>query len=76
MDRGKGDYIRIRDDNDPRVELSDKPLPWYGCGIGWCSYLLGFVFPLMWYYATILNVGNYYRKDPKERVGLAASAIV
>lgn len=29
----------------------------------------------MWYYATILYIGNYYRKDPRERAGLAASAI-
>lgn len=40
-----------------------------------CRFLLGFVFPLMWYYATILYFGNYYRKDPRERAGLAASAI-
>ncbi|PPR94129.1 hypothetical protein GOBAR_AA26549 [Gossypium barbadense] len=39
------------------------------------SLLLGFVFPLMWYYATILYFGNYYLKDPRERAGLAASAI-
>ncbi|KAH1204388.1 hypothetical protein GmHk_16G045357 [Glycine max] len=37
--------------------------------------LLGFVCPLMWYYATILYFGNYYHKDPRERAGLAASAI-
>lgn len=29
----------------------------------------------MWYYAAILYLGNYYRKDPRERAGLAASAI-
>lgn len=29
----------------------------------------------MWYYATVLYFGNYYRKDPRERAGLAASAI-
>lgn len=39
------------------------------------SFLLGFTFPLMWYYATILYLGNYYRKDPRERAGLAASAV-
>lgn len=55
--------------------IFDKPLPCFGCGIGWFSFLLGFVFPLMWYYATILYFGNYYRKDPRERAGLAASAI-
>ncbi|XP_019425276.1 PREDICTED: uncharacterized protein LOC109334111 isoform X3 [Lupinus angustifolius] len=35
----------------------------------------GFVCPLMWYYATVLYFGNYYHKDPRERAGLAASAI-
>lgn len=30
----------------------------------------------MWYYATFLYFGNYYRKDPRERAGLAASAIL
>ncbi|KAI3849257.1 hypothetical protein MKX03_001656 [Papaver bracteatum] len=74
-DREKGNYVRIRDEDDPRLALFDKPLPCCGCGIGWCSFLLGFVFPLMWYYATILYFGNYYRKDPRERAGLAASAI-
>lgn len=29
----------------------------------------------MWYYATFLYFGNYYRKDPRERAGLAAAAI-
>ncbi|CAA6667926.1 unnamed protein product [Spirodela intermedia] len=35
----------------------------------------GFAIPLMWYYATILYFSNYYRRDPRERSGLAASAI-
>ncbi|XP_062103654.1 large ribosomal subunit protein eL20z-like [Humulus lupulus] len=47
----------------------------FGCGIGWFSFLLGFVFPPLWYYATVLYFGNYYLKDPRERPGLAASAI-
>ena len=29
----------------------------------------------MWYYATLLYFGNYFKKDPRERAGLAASAI-
>ncbi|KAM0000965.1 hypothetical protein Hdeb2414_s0397g00885991 [Helianthus debilis subsp. tardiflorus] len=29
----------------------------------------------MWYYATFLYFGNYYQRDPRERAGLAASAI-
>ncbi|KAK9131274.1 hypothetical protein Sjap_011761 [Stephania japonica] len=73
-DHEKGKYVLIKDD-DHQLGLFDKPLPCCGCGIGWFSFLLGFVFPLMWYYATILYFGNYYRKDPRERAGLAASAI-
>nr|XP_011465979.1 PREDICTED: uncharacterized protein LOC101290790 isoform X2 [Fragaria vesca subsp. vesca] len=52
----------------------DKPLSCFGCGIGWFSFLLGFAFPPLWYYATVLYFGNYV-KDPRERPGLAASAI-
>jgi len=37
--------------------------------------LFGFLCPPLWYYATILYFGNYYRKDPREWVGLGASAI-
>ncbi|KAF6156950.1 hypothetical protein GIB67_039711 [Kingdonia uniflora] len=40
-----------------------------------CRFLLGFVFPVMWYYATVFYFGNYYRKDPREMAGLATSAI-
>ncbi|KAM0037870.1 putative inorganic diphosphatase [Helianthus debilis subsp. tardiflorus] len=39
------------------------------------SLLFGFIFPLLWYYATTLYFRNYYQKDPRERTGLAASAI-
>jgi len=39
------------------------------------SLLLGFVFPLMWYFSAILYFGKYYNKDPRERSGLAACAI-
>ncbi|XP_057985720.1 uncharacterized protein LOC110633602 isoform X1 [Hevea brasiliensis] len=74
-DREKGKYTLLRDPEDFQVGIYDKPLPCFGCGIGWFSFLLGFVFPLMWYYATILYFGNYYRKDPRERAGLAAAAI-
>ncbi|GLT45041.1 hypothetical protein SLA2020_189060 [Shorea laevis] len=72
---GKGKYTLIKDVEDIQPGIYDKPLPCFGCGIGWFSFLLGFVFPLMWYYATILYFGNHYRKDPRERAGLAASAI-
>ncbi|KAL9682098.1 hypothetical protein QQ045_013891 [Rhodiola kirilowii] len=73
-DREKGKYTLIRDVED-QTGIYDKPLPCFGCGVGWFSFLLGFAFPLMWFYATILYFGNYYRKDPRERAGLAASAI-
>ncbi|XWS16197.1 hypothetical protein CRYUN_Cryun34aG0064500 [Craigia yunnanensis] len=75
VEHRNGEYSIIRDAEDPQLGMYDKPLPCFGCGIGWFSLLLGFVFPLMWYYATILYFGNYYQKDPRERAGLAASAI-
>ncbi|KAH6757430.1 Ribosomal protein L18ae family [Perilla frutescens var. hirtella] len=74
-DREKGKYTLIRDEEDSQLGLYDKPLPCFGCGIGWFTFLVGFLCPLTWYYATILYFGNYYRKDPRERAGLAASAI-
>ncbi|KAK6944789.1 hypothetical protein RJ641_025891 [Dillenia turbinata] len=74
-DREKGKYSLIKDAEDSQLGIYDRPLPCFGCGIGWFSFLLGFAFPLMWYYATYLYIGNYYRKDPRERAGLAASAI-
>ncbi|ONH97663.1 hypothetical protein PRUPE_7G204400 [Prunus persica] len=74
-DPEKGRYTLIRDAEDFSSGMYEKQLPCFGCGIGWFSFLLGFVFPVMWYYATVLYFGNYYRKDPRERAGLAASAI-
>ncbi|KAM2723340.1 hypothetical protein EV1_026316 [Malus domestica] len=74
-DPEKGKYTLIRDADDFPSGMYEKQLPCFGCGIGWFSFLLGFVFPLMWYYATVLYFGNFYRKDPRERAGLAASAI-
>ncbi|KAM3221309.1 hypothetical protein P3L10_020577 [Capsicum annuum] len=74
-DREKGKYMLIRDVEDLQTGFYDKPLPCFGCGVGWFSFLLGFLCPLIWYYATILYFGNYNRKDPRERAGLAASAI-
>ncbi|CAK9179922.1 unnamed protein product [Ilex paraguariensis] len=70
-----GDYTLITDVEEIQLGMFDKRLPCFGCGIGWFSFLLGFVIPLMWYYATILYFGNYYHKDPRERAGLAANAI-
>lgn len=75
MAHGKGKYALIRDPEDFQSGLYDKPLPCFGCGIGWFSFLFGFICPPMWFYATILYFGNHYRKDPRERAGLGASAI-
>jgi hypothetical protein len=75
MVHGKGKYALIRDPEDFQTGIYDKPLPCFGCGIGWFSFLFGFLCPPMWFYATILYFGNYYRKDPRERAGLGASAI-
>ncbi|XP_021903027.1 uncharacterized protein LOC110818439 isoform X2 [Carica papaya] len=75
IEQKKGEYAPIRDVEGPQLGAYDKPLPCFGCGIGWSSLLLGFVCPLIWYFATVLYFGNYYRKDPRERSGLAASAI-
>ncbi|CAI0627909.1 unnamed protein product [Linum tenue] len=76
LEQEKGKYTLIRDPEDFLAGGAfDKPLPCFGCGIGWFSFLSGFLFPLMWYYATILYFGNCYRKDPRERAGLAAAAI-
>ncbi|KAK8654728.1 hypothetical protein V6N13_107328 [Hibiscus sabdariffa] len=72
---GKGKYALIKDEENFQTGIFDKPLPCFGCGIGWFSFLVGFLCPLMWYYATFLYFGNHYRKDPRERAGLAASAI-
>ncbi|KAL9660726.1 hypothetical protein QQ045_025543 [Rhodiola kirilowii] len=76
LDAEKGEYTIIKNDcDDPKLGMYDRPLPCFSCGIGWFSFLLGFAFPPMWYYATILYFGNYYLRDPRERAGLAASAI-
>lgn len=73
-DHIRSKYTLLRDVEDSQVGLYDKPLPCFGCGIGWFSFLLGFLFPVMWYYATILYFWNS-RRDPRERAGLAASSI-
>ncbi|KAJ0598702.1 uncharacterized protein LOC110938062 [Helianthus annuus] len=75
-DHDKDIYALINDsDDDFQQGIFDKPLPCFGCGVGWFSFLIGFAFPLMWYYATFLYFGNCYQRDPRERAGLAASAI-
>ncbi|PWA63964.1 60S ribosomal protein L18a [Artemisia annua] len=70
-----GNYRLLGDVEDNRLGYFDQPLPCFGFGIGWSCMLFGFVFPVLWYYATILYFRNYYQKDPRERTGLAASAI-
>lgn len=35
--RGKGKYALIKDPEDFQTGIYDKPLPFYGCGIGWFS---------------------------------------
>ncbi|URD91406.1 hypothetical protein MUK42_28557 [Musa troglodytarum] len=70
-----GSYILLRDDEDPRLARFNRRLPCFGCGIGWSSLLLGFLCPLIWYCAAILYLCKYYDNDPRERSGLAASAM-
>lgn len=36
-DHEKGNYTLIRGPEDFQTGLYDKPLPCYGCGIGWFS---------------------------------------
>ncbi|KAJ6793940.1 Uncharacterized protein M6B38_233140 [Iris pallida] len=69
-----GKYILLKDEEEPRLAMFDKPLPCFGCGIGWCSLLLGCLCPLLWYYAAFLYMFKYYDRDPRERSGLAAAA--
>jgi|UniRef100_A0A2N9FHI3 hypothetical protein len=32
-----GDYAQIKDVENPELGMFDKPLPCFGCGIGWFS---------------------------------------
>lgn len=74
-DKPKDHYTLTNDVEDHQLGMYDKPLPYFGLGIGWFCLLVGFIFPVMWYFATILYFCNYYQRDPRERAGLAASAI-
>ena len=38
-DREKGKYTLIRDADDFQPSIYDKPLPCFGCGVGWFSYV-------------------------------------
>ncbi|XP_024541998.1 uncharacterized protein LOC112350290 isoform X1 [Selaginella moellendorffii] len=53
----------------------DEPLPCCGCGVGWCSFLLGFIVPLFWYYGTFVFFFPRFQRDLRERPGFAACAI-
>ncbi|XP_042484062.1 uncharacterized protein LOC122064436 isoform X2 [Macadamia integrifolia] len=57
------------------IGIYDRPLSFCGCGVGWFFFAFGFAFPPLWYYATVLYFRNQSLKDPRERAGLAASAI-
>lgn len=37
---------------------------------------VGFLCPLIWYIAALLYCCKYYNRDPRERPGLAASAVL
>lgn len=32
-----GAYVLLKDDENPNLGVYDKPLPCFGCGIGWFS---------------------------------------
>ncbi|XP_047340692.1 60S ribosomal protein L18a-like protein isoform X1 [Impatiens glandulifera] len=72
-----GDYTLINDLEkvDDQLGRFDKPLPCCGCGIGWFCFLVGFLCPLTWYFASFLYLFKYYNKDPRERGGLAANTV-
>ena len=40
VEHRKGEYTRIQDAENPQLGLYDKPLPCFGCGIGWFSWVL------------------------------------
>jgi hypothetical protein len=83
MEKGKqrsagGPYEALlysEEDPHPLVGIYDRPLPCCGCGIGWFSFLVGFIFPVLWYYGTIRFFWTQRQNDPRERPGLAACAI-
>ncbi|KAG0608538.1 hypothetical protein M758_8G113100 [Ceratodon purpureus] len=83
MEKGKqrsagGPYEALlypEEDPHPYVGIYDRPLPCCGCGIGWFCFLVGFIFPLLWYYGTIRFFWTQRQNDPRERPGLAACAI-
>uniref|UniRef100_A0ACD5TQ26 Uncharacterized protein n=1 Tax=Avena sativa TaxID=4498 RepID=A0ACD5TQ26_AVESA len=71
-----GKYTLLGDEENPRLGMFERRLPFFGCGIGWCCFLLGFLCPLIWYIAALLYCCKYYDRDPRERPGLCASAFL
>ncbi|KAF3326894.1 60S ribosomal protein L18a-like protein [Carex littledalei] len=71
-----GDYALIKDVEDPRLTKFDRPLPFFGCGIGWGVFLLGFLCPIIWYAAAAMHICKYYNRDPRERSGLTACSVM
>lgn len=39
VDHRNGDYTNIKDAENPQLGMFDKPLPCFGCGIGWFSWV-------------------------------------
>ncbi|XP_075517555.1 uncharacterized protein LOC142551930 isoform X2 [Primulina tabacum] len=39
-DKVKGKYTLIRDEDDSQLGIYEKPLPCFGCGVGWFSFLV------------------------------------
>lgn len=40
VDHKNGAYAEIKDVENPELGMFDKPLPCFGCGIGWFSWVL------------------------------------
>jgi hypothetical protein len=62
--------------------LVRQSIPQFFCSVivycikSYCSFLLGFMCPLIWYIAALLYCCKYYNRDPRERPGLCASAFL
>ncbi|XP_073043366.1 uncharacterized protein [Primulina eburnea] len=39
-DKVKGKYTLIQDEDDSQLGIYEKPLPCFGCGVGWFSFLM------------------------------------
>lgn len=73
LESSSGVYIAVEDESS-YSGMFDKPLPCFGCGVGWLLFLLGIIFPISWFCGTILYLTNYSKSDPRERAGLGACA--